>query len=195
MADETRETFEALLSGLKAEGVAPTAQALAEASGLSEEDAAEILAEIQKKESQHKKRKPEKTAEDKPKPKLRKRPAAAKAKVAASPQTPPEEPVTEDGKDAIAVPDSPEVAATQEDTPQDVLLNDAQLEDTQAAEFQHQLEKVALEAMVSTHGPPPASPSKTFAVTTPERTPSPEKSQPVPQARFASVSFIFLSLV
>ena len=32
---ETRETFEALLAGLKAGGVPPTAQALAEASGLS----------------------------------------------------------------------------------------------------------------------------------------------------------------
>ena len=35
-AMETRETFEALLVGLKAEGVTPTAKALAEASGVSE---------------------------------------------------------------------------------------------------------------------------------------------------------------
>ena len=35
VAMETRETFEALLAGLKAGGVPPTAQALAEASGLS----------------------------------------------------------------------------------------------------------------------------------------------------------------
>ena len=36
MAMETKETFEALLVGLKAEGVPPTAKTLAEASGLSE---------------------------------------------------------------------------------------------------------------------------------------------------------------
>ena len=35
VAMETRETFEALLAGLKADRVPPTAQALAEASGLS----------------------------------------------------------------------------------------------------------------------------------------------------------------
>ena len=180
MAMETRETFEALLVGLKAEGVPPTAKALAEASGLSEEDAADILADLEKKESQKRKKGPEKAKAKK---------KVAKAKEAAAPTAPPveepavpEEPVVPEA-DPIQVPDSPEAAPTHKDTPE-VMLQDAQCEDTQAAELQHELELAALDAMVATHGPPPASPNKTFAVATPE------KSKEIPQARFASVRFL-----